>query len=157
MSETPTWRRCSACKKNIALGAIYQVCSVSTCNRPRTGLVFCSLACWDSHLPLANHREAWALERTAPRSLEPEPTSSGEPVRRLARSAEHRPSAGPPDEILIVASRLKDYIRTRSDMSTSDRILGPLSDHVRRLCDEAIEAARQEGRRTVLDRDVPPA
>ena len=54
-----------------------------------------------------------------------------------------------------MASRLKDYIKARSGMSTSDRVLGPLSDHVRRLCDEAIEAARQEGRRTVLDRDVP--
>jgi len=34
------WRPCSACKQPIALGTPYYVCSVSTCNRKRTGLVF---------------------------------------------------------------------------------------------------------------------
>ena len=71
MSDITSWRRCSACKTPIALGAIHQVCSVSTCNRPRTGLVFCSVSCWEVHLPDANHREAWAVERRAPTTLEP--------------------------------------------------------------------------------------
>jgi hypothetical protein len=31
----------------------------------------------------------------------------------------------------------------------------PLSDIVRRLCDEAIRNASREGRKTVLERDVP--
>jgi hypothetical protein len=60
------WRECSICKKPIAYRANYQVCSVSTCNRKRTGLVFCSVDCWDAHLPDARHREAWAVEETAP-------------------------------------------------------------------------------------------
>ena len=63
-----TWRRCSACKEPIALGADYYVCSVSTCQRKRTGLAFCSVSCWEVHLPGANHREAWALERVAPKT-----------------------------------------------------------------------------------------
>lgn len=62
------WKKCSACKKPIAFGATYYVCSVSTCNRARTGLVFCDVSCWDVHLPVARHRKAWAEERTAPRS-----------------------------------------------------------------------------------------
>ena len=40
-------------------------------------------------------------------------------------------------------------------MNTSDRVLGPLSEIVRRVCDEAIRSAQREGRRTVLDRDIP--
>jgi histone H3/H4 len=57
--------------------------------------------------------------------------------------------------VLIVASRLKDYVRARSGYNTSDRLLEPLSDIVRRIVDQAIESARREGRMTVLDRDLP--
>jgi hypothetical protein len=155
MSGPGQWRRCSACKKPIAYGAGYWVCSVSTCNRKRTGLAFCSVTCWEVHLPGANHREAWALERTAPATAEEavEGPSRAKPVRRIA-SAPVAPS-GPAAEVLIVASRLKEYVRARSGFNTSDRVLDPLSDIVRRVCDEAIENARREGRRTVLDRDVP--
>jgi hypothetical protein len=62
------WRLCSTCKKPIHHGRPYQVCSVSTCNRKRTGLAFCSVDCWDAHVPDANHRQAWAVEEIAPRS-----------------------------------------------------------------------------------------
>ena len=60
------WKPCNVCKQPIVLGATYWVCSVSTCNRKRTGLSFCSVSCWDAHLPFANHRESWAVEETAP-------------------------------------------------------------------------------------------
>jgi histone H3/H4 len=59
--------------------------------------------------------------------------------------------------VLIVASRLKDYIRAKSGYNTSDRVLEPLSEIVRRVCDQAIENARRDGRMTVLDRDIPEA
>ncbi|MBM4370802.1 MAG: hypothetical protein FJ098_04065 [Deltaproteobacteria bacterium] len=61
------WKRCSTCRNPIPPGARYWVCSVSTCNRKRTGLFFCSPPCWDAHVPLMNHRDAWAEERRAPR------------------------------------------------------------------------------------------
>jgi hypothetical protein len=82
-----------------------------------------------------------------------------EPQRRIVRPGAQNPPAGAsvPDEILIVASRLKDYVQAQSGMSTSDRVLGPFSDIVRDFVDRAIENARREGRRTVLDRDVPGA
>jgi len=67
VSESNRWRRCSACKGDIDHGATYWTCNVSTCNRTRTALVFCSVTCWEVHLPGANHRETWAVEQTAPR------------------------------------------------------------------------------------------
>lgn len=157
MADVTPWRRCSACKKPIALGAVYWTCNVSTCNQKRTGLVFCTLSCWEVHLPGANHREAWAVERRAPNT--PEPGAAPAPESRGPRRIVVSPSAKKPDpaplEVLIVASRLKDYVRARSGYNTSDRVLEPLSDVVRRVVDQAIENARREGRMTVLDRDVP--
>ena len=73
------WRRCSSCKTQLEYEKTYWVCNVSTCNRKRTGLVFCSVECWDAHLSSMNHRESWAEERTAP--------SRGEWRRELERQA----------------------------------------------------------------------
>lgn len=159
MSELNQWRRCSACKKPISLGAVYQVCSVSTCNRERTGLAFCSVECWEVHLPGANHREAWAVEKRAPAShMAEKPRSGGDAGagrRVLVRSQAAASEPKLPEEVLIISSRLKEYIRARSGYNTSDRLLEPLSDIVRRVCDEAIKNAQREGRMTVLDRDLP--
>ena len=161
MAEAGSWRRCSACKQPIGLGAGYWVCSVSTCNRKRTGLVFCTVSCWEVHLPEAHHREAWAVERTAPATPEPlEAVASHAPERPPRRILPASPpptrqTPQTPREVLIVASRLKEYIDARAGFNTSERILGPLSDIVRDVCDEAIENARRDGRKTVLDRDVP--
>lgn len=66
------------CKKPIAFKAKYWVCNVSTCNRKRTGLAFCEVSCWDAHLPMMNHREAWAEERTAPSEEEWKQILAGE-------------------------------------------------------------------------------
>jgi hypothetical protein len=163
VADETGWRRCSACKNPIALGSRYWTCNVSTCNRKRTGLAFCSLTCWEVHLPGANHRQAWAVESTAPQSREVEAAPIGgaprarEPRRILPAASPGGPPASEPGEILIVASRLKDYVRARSGYHTSDRVLAPLSDIVRRVCDQAIANARREGRMTVLDRDIPDA
>ena len=126
MTTENQWRRCNACKNPIEFNTMYWVCSVSTCNRKRTGMAFCTVSCWEVHLPIARHREAWAIEKQAPASAEPEPpapTPKREP-RRIIASAP-APAAEPagdvPREILIVASRLKDYVRARSGFNTSDR------------------------------------
>ena len=58
-------------------------------------------------------------------------------------------------EVLVVASKVKTYIKQQGDMKTSGNLLQALSDRLRRLCDEAIESARSDGRKTVLDRDIP--
>ena len=56
-------------------------------------------------------------------------------------------------ETLIVASKLKNYIRSKSGMNTSGAVIEVLSGKVRQLCDQAIEAAKRDGRKTVMDRD----
>lgn len=144
------WRRCSACKQDIPLGGVYYTCSVSTCNRKRTALAFCSVSCWEIHLPTERHREAWAIEQRAP--LEAEPIK--EAVARVSRKASQSTTTDR-GEILVVASRLKAYVRTAAGYNTSDGVLSRLSDEIRKICDEAIENARRAERQTVMDRDVP--
>lgn len=56
-------------------------------------------------------------------------------------------------ETLVVASKLKNYIRAKSGMNTSAAVVDVLSNKLRTLCDEAIERAKSEGRKTVMDRD----
>jgi len=143
---------------------LHWVCSVSTCNRKRTGMVFCTPDCWEVHLPTMNHREAWAVEKVSPATAaeaeagEKPAASRREPQRRLVRpDAPKAASGAPPEEVLIVASRLKAYVQVRSGMNTSEGVLDPLSDIVRDFVDRAIENARREGRKTILDRDVPGA
>ena len=84
--STEYWRRCNSCKKPIGYRAKYWVCNVSTCNRKRTGLVFCDVSCWDAHVPMMNHRETWAEERAAPSFEQWQRILSGEdkPVRKRA-------------------------------------------------------------------------
>jgi len=178
-----SWRFCSSCRKEIPFEQVYWECSVSTCARlAKTGLFFCSVPCWEAHLPTMRHREAWAVEKHAPseaawrRQLEDErasPGGSGEsdaaepprpappPMRSDApprRVIAPEPAAQPADDdcsedILIVISKLKKYIRARSGMNTSDGVMNVLSAHLRKLCDLAIRHAAEEGRKTVLDRD----
>lgn len=147
--------------------ATYWVCNVSTCNRPRTGLVFCTVSCWDAHLSVVNHRESWAVEKTSPgraawaREQAAEAaarpaagaTSGHEPRRIPPKPAAAAPETKRPREVLVVASKLKEYVRGRAGFNTSDRALEALSDVVRERCDRAIEKARADGRRTVLERD----
>ncbi len=56
-------------------------------------------------------------------------------------------------EVLVVASKVKGYIRTKSSMNTSASVLDALSDRIRSLCDQAIARAQSDGRKTVMDRD----
>lgn len=56
-------------------------------------------------------------------------------------------------EVLVVASKLKNYIREKSGMNTSGAVMEALSNKIRQLCDQAIERAKQDGRKTVMDRD----
>ena len=163
------WKKCSACKDPVAFSSLYYVCSVSTCNRNRTALRFCSVSCWEVHLPVARHREAWAEERTAPSAAEAAAEenlgapASGPVERKPRRVIASRPKAsgssrsGRSSEsqaVLIVASRLKQYVKAVSGYNTSDGVLDPLTQIVQEEIGKAIEKARAEGRRTVLGRDV---
>lgn len=56
-------------------------------------------------------------------------------------------------EALVVASKLKNYIREKSGMNTSSAVIDALSEKLRALCDQAIANAKNDGRKTVMDRD----
>jgi histone H3/H4 len=56
-------------------------------------------------------------------------------------------------EILLVVSKVKKYIRSVSGMNTAGSVAPALSDIIRHLCDQAIEKAKADGRKTVMDRD----
>jgi hypothetical protein len=155
---------------------------VSTCNRKRTGLVFCTVECWDAHVPLYNHRESWAEENRSPKvkdveeaSTQSSAASAPRPKKDLSerekfiqglkdepldeeneseRETTMSEAEGNSEkEVLIVASKLKNYIRAKSGMNTSAAVVDVLSDKIRGLCDEAVEAAKRDGRKTVMDRD----
>lgn len=169
MAEVEQFKLCSTCKKPIAFGSAYFQCSVSTCNRPRVGLFFCTVECWDAHLPMMRHREAWAERMTAPsaadferdehtateretRAKEPSPamTDPNDKQRRIVGGASNEPAS---KDVLIVVSKMKAYVRAASGMNTSDGVVDVLSDKVRELCDAAIAEARLAGRKTVMERD----
>jgi hypothetical protein len=144
----------------------YYLCSVSTCNRKKIGLFFCSVPCWDAHLPTARHRDAWAESAKAPSRSEWEQQQAEQKSAAAIPVAaqEHRRVVGvqrsgavtrqrTPEDILIVVSKLKQYVRARSEMNTSDGAFTVLSDHLRELCDRAIDHAASQERKTVMDRD----
>ena len=56
-------------------------------------------------------------------------------------------------EVIVVASKIKNYIRSKSGMNTSGAVMDVLSTRVRQLCDQAVENAKSDGRKTVMDRD----
>lgn len=164
------FRLCSTCKKTIDFGADYFRCSVSTCNRKRLELYFCSVPCWDAHVPEARHRDAWAEPARAPSQSEwnarlaqeqatptaDEHSSSAVQVSNDARRrivSESSDETELPEDVLVVVSKLKKYIRARSGMNTSDTVTSVLSDHLRKLCVQAIRHAAESDRKTVMDRD----
>jgi hypothetical protein len=143
------WRKCSVCKKSISHGASYHNCSVSNCRKS----VFCSVSCWDVHSGVMNHKSAGAEENIAPH--EGEATETSAPRRILVKSSGTSPSITQsyPREILIVASKLKDYVRQKHELNTSSNVMEKLSDLVRILADNACDNAKAEGRKTLMDRD----
>ncbi len=136
------------------------------------GLFFCTLECYDAHLPMMRHRDSWAeptdapsreehereqaaeaereeRERARPEREERAASMSDEDQRRIVTSK----SEDLPRDVLVVVSKLKAYIKASSGMNTSDGVVEVLSDHLRAVCERAIENARADGRKTVLDRD----
>ena len=123
--EPQVFKQCGSCKKPIALMQKYYACNISGCKKT----AYCSMHCFDAHSPVFRHKDAWAEEKFAPKALEPEPQA---PLRAVAK-----PSSDAPVDILIVASKLKDYVRAKSGMNTSASVLERLSSMVRLHCDAA--------------------
>lgn len=175
MDTSTAWATCNSCKGDIDFDQVHYVCSVSTCNRKGTDFHFCSVECWDVHVPAMRHRDAWAEEKRSPTRAQWErdrPADDDDDTPRPARSpstgsTSSSPSSirdddvespalnedGLPRDILVVVSKLKAYVRARSGMNTSDSVMEVLSERLRRLSDEGIRNAARDGRRTLMDRD----
>ncbi|MEK7703200.1 MAG: hypothetical protein AAB317_04490 [Nitrospirota bacterium] len=57
-------------------------------------------------------------------------------------------------EILVVASKVKNFISEKTEFSTSAEFLEVLSHRVESLCLEAAARARADKRKTVKSRDL---
>lgn len=175
MDTSSAWATCNSCKGDIDFDQVHYVCSVSTCNRKGTDFHFCSVECWDVHVPAMRHRDAWAEEKRSPTRAqwERDRPADDDETPRPARSpgsgaqANSRSSSvfrdddlpplnedGLPYDVLIVVSKLKSYVRARSGMNTSDSVMEVLSERLRQICDEGIRNASRDGRRTLMDRDL---
>lgn len=49
---------CATCRKLIPPGTAAIRCTVASCNTGRMKLRFCSIVCWEKHVPTARHRKA---------------------------------------------------------------------------------------------------
>lgn len=170
-ADATYFRQCSSCKRPLNFGQLYFRCSVSTCNRPRMELTFCSMPCWEAHVPQMRHRDAWAEEARAPtaeqfaqqqeKEQEKEREKAAVKMRREEGASDDTSTRREvrlngddlPEEVLVVVSKLKKYIKARSGMNTSDGVIEVLSEQLRRSCDAAIRRAAQADRRTVMGRD----
>lgn len=57
-------------------------------------------------------------------------------------------------DALVVASKVKKYIKDKAGFNTSSSAIDALTISVKHLIDQAVTHAQQDGRKTVMDRDV---
>lgn len=57
------------------------------------------------------------------------------------------------DAVLVVASKVKSYVKEQSELSTSKQCMEQLTVRVQQICDAAIENAKNAKRKTVMDKD----
>lgn len=57
-------------------------------------------------------------------------------------------------DILVVTSKVKKYIKEKSEMNTSAETIDVLSKAIEKLCLKGIESAKADGRKTVMARDI---
>lgn len=125
---------------------------------------------------MMRHRDAWAEQEKSPTEAEAAAEEKAEQEKVARAELEQQGGTGSdgqrrrivspqtgelventqdlPKDVLVVASKLKAYVKARSGMNTSEGVLNALSDHLRRVAILALRHAAQDGRRTVMDRDV---
>jgi histone H3/H4 len=57
-------------------------------------------------------------------------------------------------ENLVVASKVKAYIKDKGDLKCSAAVFDALSDKIRAMCDVAIQSAKADKRKTVQEKDL---
>jgi len=56
-------------------------------------------------------------------------------------------------DILVIASKIKKYIKDKKGMNTSASVMAKLTEIVEKACEDAAERAEKAKRKTVMDRD----
>jgi len=149
------WRKCIVCKKEINFSTKYYKCSVTSCDKKRAPAQFCSVECWDVHRSIMSHKSAGADEYISPTKAEWERLEQNEPKVRLIKEVSQSESKGEfsSEDILVVVSKLKAYVKDSSDLNTSADVMPELSNIIRSICDKAVENAKKDGRKTLMARD----
>lgn len=57
------------------------------------------------------------------------------------------------ETVLVVASKVKAYVKEKSGLSTSSQAMDQLTVRVHQICYQAMEHAKKDKRKTVMDRD----
>lgn len=58
-------------------------------------------------------------------------------------------------EIFVVASKVKKFIKEKGDCNTASSTMEALTQRLQQIVEKAIENAKADGRKTVMDRDIP--
>ncbi len=58
-------------------------------------------------------------------------------------------------DVLVVASKIKKYAKEKGQVNTSSSTMEALSQKVMQIVDKGIENAKADGRKTLMDRDIP--
>ena len=57
-------------------------------------------------------------------------------------------------DILVVASKVKSFIKEKGECNTSGETIEAVSKVVEKVLEQAIQSAKSQGRKTVMARDV---
>jgi hypothetical protein len=151
------WRKCIVCKKDIHFLTKYYKCSVSSCDKKRSPAQFCTVDCWDVHRSIMSHKSAGADEYQSPSKSKWIEEQASEPKIRIvkAQNLNEVSVAGDfnEEDVLVVVSKLKAYVKDSSGMNTSADVMSELSSIIRQVCNDAVKKANHAGRKTLMARD----
>lgn len=158
MENQNFWRKCITCKNEIKFSTKYFKCSVTSCDKKRSPAQFCSVDCWDVHRSIMSHKSAGADEYHSPSQakwLESQKEREGiEPkVRIVSNRVSSSSSVVDTDEILVVVSKLKSFVKESSGLNTSADVFPVLSDLIRKACLDASRNSHADERKTLMARD----
>lgn len=153
------WRKCIVCKIEIKYSTKYYKCSIPSCDKKRSPAQFCSVDCWDVHRSIMGHKSAGADEYHSPSKAEAEIAESKSGKVRIVKSSNTNSvntnlnNLNLPQEILVVVSKYKAFVKAAGDLNTSGDVADVLSDILREKTLDAIQKAKRDGRKTLMGKD----
>jgi hypothetical protein len=109
-----------------------------------------------------SHKSAGADEYHSPTKLESEKLENSNSRVRIVNTTKTEEDVSSKnvnsknvnvEDILVVVSKLKNFVKDSSGMNTAGDVMPVLSDIIRKTCSAAVENAEKDGRRTLMARD----